>query len=413
MNHVGLLFAIVTAAAGGGAHATQALSIEVEAPHATHGNKPIDDAIVRLTLPESASAVGPWRLMALAKPGPAREVAVQLDGRDVVFVVAGRLEAGSPRRYRLEPRKPAAFPPVQVHDEDGQALLVTAAGRPVLRYHVAKVQPPKPFDPIYARSAFIHPIWTPKGRIVSNQFPVHHHLHQNGLWFAWHLSTFEGRNVSFWDPLQHSGAIEHDRTAALVSGPVFGGFVVAHRWTDISAPGGTKVAAHETWEVKVYGARGSDAHPFVFDLSSTVTCPGAPLVNRKHIYGGLAFRAAGEWEGSGGLAFLTSEGKTRKDGNETRARWCAIKGVLCGEDTGIAFLGHPENFRAPEPLRLHGEMPYFSFAAPQLGEFSLASRTPFVSRYRIVVHDGLLEAEDLDRRWAAYATPPIARWVNE
>ena len=45
----------------------------------------------------------------------------------------------------------------------------------------------------------------------------------------------------------------------------------------------------------------------------------SPLVLKEYRYGGLGFRGSGEWEGAEGVEFLTSEGKTRKDGHATAA----------------------------------------------------------------------------------------------
>jgi hypothetical protein len=73
---------------------------------------------------------------------------------------------------------------------------------------------------------------------------------------------------------------------------------------------------------------------------------------------------------------------------------------------GIAMLGHPDNFRAPEPLRVHPTDPYICFAPSRLGGWSITAGQPFAARYRFVVADGPADAALLERLWHDYANPP-------
>ena len=93
-----------------------------------------------------------------------------------------------------------------------------------------------------------------------------------------------------------------------------------------------------------------------------------------------------------------------------RCRWCYIGGKIPGEDGksttgGLAILSHPSNFRSPQPVRIHPDMPYFTFSPQELGEFKIEPGTPYVSRYRIVTTDGAADKELLDRLWNDFATP--------
>jgi hypothetical protein len=111
--------------------------------------------------------------------------------------------------------------------------------------------------------------------------------------------------------------------------------------------------------------------------------------------------------GENNCFFLTSDGETnRVKGNETRGNWCHIGGTLDGELAGLAILSHPENFRAPQPMRLHPKEPFFCFAPSQLGDWSIEPGKPYVSRYRFMVKDGAPKKSELDAMWMAYAKPP-------
>ena len=130
------------------------------------------------------------------------------------------------------------------------------------------------------------------------------------------------------------------------------------------------------------------------------------------IFTGFGFRAAWAWNGAGDAArFLTSEGGTdRIKANNSRARWCFIGGPLKdGAFAGTTTLGHPDNFRAPQPVRLHPNMPYFSFVPQLLGEFKIEPGAPYVARFRFIVADGEPDRALLDAYWNGYAQPATAK----
>jgi hypothetical protein len=212
--------------------------------------------------------------------------------------------------------------------------------------------------------------------------------------------------VNAWAPLEKSGKMEFVKVEETWSGPVFGGFRVRHRFVDQTAPGGPKTVLHETWEVRVYATRGD----FLIDLESVQTCASdAPLVVRKHYYGGTGFRGSAEWEGKEAVAFLTSGGKMRTDGNGLPARWVAMNGKIGGDPAGIGFLGSPSNFRAPQATRLHPYEPFFCWVPGHDDDFKIEPGKPFVCRYRFVVADRMLGAEEMEREWEAFAAAPRAR----
>jgi len=314
------------------------------------------------------------------------------------------LEAGEKRVYRLESSGEGPGSPggAECRDVEGKHLICRAAGRDVLRYNQAVVSPPPGVDEVFARSGYIHPVWTPGGRVITNDFPPKH-LHHHGIWFPWTSAVFEGRKSDFWNSKERQGRIECVKVEGLFSGPVLAGFRAHHRFLNLNAPDGPRPALDETWEVRVYAS----PDPFLFDLVSVQSCATAsPLLIRKYHYGGLGFRGSGEWEGPDGVAYLTSEGKTRRDGHGTTARWCLMRGTVQGREVSIGFLCHPTNFRFPQGMRIHPDEPFFNWAPCQGGDFQIEPGRPYVSRYRFVVRDGPLEAGEMDRFWSEYAESP-------
>ena len=353
---------------------------------------------------------------------------VRVDG-GVETVVPVQVEPGDPPRlwwtgafepnvvqsYRLVPtenpfgRRARA---AKVEQRDGR-FTFTLGGRRAFDYRYDTVPPPEGLDESYAKSAYLHPLYSPGGRIVSGDFPEAHR-HHHGIWFPWRHTRFEGREVDFWNTPEKQGRVEFAEVDGFGSGLVCGWLSVQHRHVDLTAPEGPKTALAETWRVRAFRVLGPSAvSANVIDVVSTQTCASeSPLEVLEYHYGGFAFRGSEQWEGARGCSFMTSEGKGRADGNETRAHWVAVTGSVDGELATIAALCNPDNFRAPQPVRLHPEEPYFCFAPQQLGGFEIAPDEPYVSRYRLVVYDGDVDGRWVEDLWRDYASPAVVRVVQ-
>jgi hypothetical protein len=362
---------------------------------------------------EMPPSPGKYEDFALTRIDTGESIPVQREGgrsRRVWWIERAGLGAGEARRYRLTSAggTPAAEG-VRVED-DGKHLVVTVAGKPVLVYNHAMVPSPDPKQPYYARSGYIHPVYNPSGHVVTDDFNPDH-MHQHGIMFAWTKSTFEGRPANCWDQKTGQGKVEHVAVLETGDGPVFGSFAVRLRHVNLNAPEGAKPMLDETWYVRVYNF----TERFLFDLESNQTCAGrSPFVVEEYHYGGLMIRGAAAWPAGSGADFLTSDGKTRENGNHTRPRWCDIYGPLDGRTTGVTIMCHPGNRRFPQPVRLHPSMPYFCFAPAVLGSFRLEpDKPPYVSRYRFAVHDGAVDSQFTEHLWHDYAHPLEARVAAE
>jgi hypothetical protein len=321
------------------------------------------------------------------------------------------LSASSPLATRSAPA-PSATPSGVAFTRDPADLRFTIGGAPVLSYHVDRNAVPRTdIKPEIFRAGYIHPVFSPAGKLVTDDYPSNH-VHHHGIWTPWTKTSFQGRTIDFWNMQNKTGAedlIAVDRTW---SGPVHGGLEARLLMVDLSAP--TPVTAlNETWQLTLYDVP-SLPHPVrMFDLVVTQTCATADAVQpQKYVYGGFGLRGASAWNGPGDAArFLTSEGFTdRIKGNDSRARWCYLGGnVEGGGVAGTTVLGHPDNFRAPQPVRLHPNMPYFSFAPQQLGDFSIEPGKPYVARFRFIVTDGAPDRAFLDACWNAYAQPAAVK----
>jgi methane monooxygenase PmoA-like len=323
------------------------------------------------------------------------------------FVLTG-LKAGATKRYRLAELKPGSQPPTRGVElvKEREGLTINAAGRRVLGYRAqAGELPSADIKPIFKRGGYIHPVYTPSGRIITDDYPPDHY-HHHGIWFAWTKTEFQGRHPDFWNMGDGTGAVEFVALDQTWSGAVHAGFTARHRYVDLSGGKATTVL-NEQWKVIVYGVGQGEKPYTMFDLISTHECATASaLILPEYRYGGVGFRGHRDWLDKNNCFFLTSEDKDRANGNATRGRWCHIGGRIGGQMAGIVILDHPANFRAPQPMRLNPDQPFFCFAPSQMGQWEIAPGKSYISRYRFVVYDGSPDKAELDRFWNDYANPP-------
>ena len=300
--------------------------------------------------------------------------------------------------------------PIKVANHDG-ALQITDHGKKVLQYNFNTVYPPAGVDTVFKRSGFIHPLWSPDGHVLTRINPPDH-WHHVGIWNPWTEVAFEGKEVDFWNLVKKQGTVRFAKFISKTEGPVFGGFKALQEhvvFADTTMKK-EKVALDEVWDIRVYNVGNG---MWLWDFTSNLN--GAtpnPVTLKEYRYGGFGFRAAHDWNNQNSKV-LTSEGKTRKDADASRARWCMIDGAMDdGGHTGILFMGYPANYNFPEPMRVwpenmngRGDV-FFSFSPTRNMDWPLAPDKNYVLKYRMLVYDGTISPEIAEKTWESFAHPP-------
>ena len=297
--------------------------------------------------------------------------------------------------------------------ETGTTITVQHDDKVVVTYN--KVSPPAPrgIDSVYERSGCLHPVSSPRGRVVTDMFPIDH-PHQHGVFSAWVNTTYDGRPVDFWNLAGGTGRVLHDRVVSVFETRDAAGFEVdlIHR--------GEKPRVdilRERWKITVYPTDGT-YHCFDLQTEQTAITP-KPLSVGKHDYGGIALRGPTRWltaddsdtrtrgnfarESS---AFLNDLGSNRINGNHQHAKWVALWGNVDGKPVSIAVLCHADNFRAPQAARLHPTKPYFCFSPCVDGAFTIDRDHPFAGRYRYLVTDAEPDAAWIAQQWKTWYDEP-------
>ena len=339
-------------------------------------------------------------------------------GAKVWFILSGQTPKNTKRTFVLrKTANPQLFKAgVSSILKDG-ALSLFSGKKPILSYQIETMNPPKGVSPFYKRSAFLHPVYSPGGEMLTRiQAPDHYHHY--GIWNPWTLTFIGKREVDFWNLMKGEGTVRFAGMISQAEGPVYTGFKSLQEHIDFGAVGGDAVAMNELFDVRVWNLNNQR---YMFDYASTLNTPldSGILLAAYRYGGGIGYRATEKWN-KNNSSVLTSEGKTRKDADGSNARWCIIEGESAAKEgrSGILFMSFPANRIHPEPMRVwpedqngRGDV-YFEFCPIRHKDWKLEKGNDYTLRYRLVIFDGKITPEEAENYWQAFANPPAIAIIN-
>lgn len=291
-----------------------------------------------------------------------------------------------------------------------KAVVISENGKNVLQYNFATHYPPAGVDSAFKRSGFIHPLWTPSGNVLT-RINAPDHYHHMGLWNPWTHVLFENKEVDFWNIGDKKGTVRFSHFISKNRGAVYAGLKALQEHVAFNIPkaGEEKIALNEVWDIRVYHTGNK---MWLCDFTSMLNCAtNSPVTLQEYRYGGFGFRATEEWNNANSRV-LTSEGKSRKEADASTARWCVIDGDLAKGHGGILFMSYPANYNFPEPMRVwpedankRGDV-FFSFSPTRNKDWPLQPQKNYVLKYRMLIYDGTITAQQAEEVWHSFAHPP-------
>jgi hypothetical protein len=280
--------------------------------------------------------------------------------------------------------------------------------QPVLSYVHTETLPPEGVDPVYKRSAYIHPLWSPGGEQLTRIQPPDH-WHHYGIWNPWTRTHFGEYKVDFWNLADRQGTVRFAEYLEKIEEKDLAGFLVRQEHIYFKEKGSEGVAMNETWKVTL---RKLEGQAYMVDLVTTLSTPleNEITLEQYRYGGGLGYRGTEKWN-PGNATVLTSEGKSWADADATHARWVILEGESSVPEgrSGILFLSHPDNRSHPEPMRMwppdsNGgkENMFFEFCPIRHQEWVLEAGREYVLKYRIVVFDGAISTETAEQYWKEF-----------
>jgi hypothetical protein len=296
--------------------------------------------------------------------------------------------------------------------ENGNLRMIYGGHNPIT-YRYGMTYPPKGVDSIFAKSGFIHPIITPNGDTLTRIQPPDHY-HHYGLWGPWTHTRIDTTRVDFWNLGEGMGTVLFTEFKDVTSGDVFSSFTARQDHLDLKTQEEPQVAVNEDLEVRLWNLGRSDR--FMFDYTTTFSSPleNGILFEAYRYGGGIGLRFTERWKADN-CTVLTSEGKDRLTADGSNARWAIVSGESTDGDgtSGILFMSYPENRMHPEPMRIwpidgnngRGDM-FFQFCPIRHEEWRIEPNKEYQLKYRMVIFDGELNAEEAEAYWQAFSKPP-------
>lgn len=297
--------------------------------------------------------------------------------------------------------------------KDHKDLSLMINDKPILNYRYAVTFPPDGINPLYQRSGFIHPLWSPGGEVLSRiQAPDHYHHY--GIWGPWTVTHIDERHVDFWNLASGEGTVKFAAFLSEAEGAVFSGFKALQQHIDFGAKGPDQTAMNEILDVRAWNL---GEGVWMIDYTTSLNSPlkNGILLDAYRYGGGIGFRATEKWKKEN-CSVLTSDNKTRVDADGSYARWCMVEGESDVEQgrSGILFLSHPSNRMHPEPMRVwpldanggRGDM-YFEFVPIRHDEWKLEPKHNYTLKYRMVVFDGKMDSKTAEMYWNSFAAMPL------
>ena len=287
------------------------------------------------------------------------------------------------------------------------ALTISSGNQKLLTYQFRTVYPPTGIDTNYKRSGFIHPLYAPNGEVLTTIQPRDHY-HHYGIWNPWTHTFFEGDTVDFWNLARKQGTVRFVKFTSQKKNSKYAEYTALHEYVVFKKNRSEKAALNEWQTVRVHKP---EKDHYIVDIISKMQCASqSPLLIVAYRYAGLGWRATEYWD-KNNSEMLTSEGKTRDNTDNTKAKWIIVYGQLPGNDEGgIVMLSHPSNYNHPEPLRIwdkkqnggRGDV-FANFAPTKDKDWLLEPGKTYTLKYRLVVFNGKMTKEKAEAEWQKFA----------
>lgn len=298
-------------------------------------------------------------------------------------------------------------------------LMLEKDNNSLVGYRYDMHYPPKDVDSIFKKSGYLHPIITPKGDTLTRINPSDHR-HHYGVWGPWTHTRIDTMRVDFWNLSEGQGTVLFKDFNSISNGAVSTGFNAAQEHIDFKTRPSPQTALNESLKVKLWDLNRDDR--YMLDYKSTFNSPlkDGILFEAYRYGGGIGMRFTERWKADN-CSVLTSEGKDRLTADGTSARWCVVSGESADGKgkSGILFMSYPENRAHPEPMRVwpidanegRGDM-FFEFCPIRHEEWQIEPNKTYELKYRMVVFDGDLNADEAEAYWQSFAYPPEIQTIQ-
>jgi len=337
--------------------------------------------------------------------GTTAEGLARAGGRVLGKVPAGKGGEGV-RRFKVAPPTVPMSPPgpgYSLEEVGDTSLKVLEAGRPVLTYNFGLMtgeQVPEK-DHRRTRACYIHPVFGLDGEAITEDFPRDHY-HHHGVFWTWPYIGVGGKVYDLWQ-----GTGMDDRFVAWLAretGPIAAVLGVENGWF----VGEKKVMIERVW-ITAFAAD-EDSQAIDVRLVLIPTDQPVSLQGRGgKSYGGLTVRFQNLPRQD--VTITVPSGRTTNDLYVTPLEWVDYTAKYPGREkpSGATVMIHPEHPDYP-PTWLTRHYGPQCVGWPGVKAETFQPGQPIQLDYRLHVHRGLHEVEEIKAAYAAYVAATKAKF---
>ena len=265
---------------------------------------------------------------------------------------------------------------------DGQRLELADHGKPVYVYNYGLILR-EGFPAEMSRGAYLHPVYTPDGTVITDDFNKDH-PHHRGISWMWPVVIVDGKTYDVWTVKDMKQKfIRWTRRAASAKAATLG---VENGWYIEDRKVMKENVEIVAWPVEDGRRR--------LDFTLTFEAAGEPVeiagtTEGNKGFGGFCFRLAPRDGGSAKTAIATDHGVIEKDGVLERTAWAQVSGAFQGRPEAARLDDDPANPGYPKNgwLLRHG-FGFMNPSWPGLEHHTLKAGSPLVLKYRVTLASG-------------------------
>jgi hypothetical protein len=373
-----------------------ALTVAVDLP------QPVADASAAWELAEVGADS---RLSVQVEPRLAADGTIAAPGGQLLAIIPPAQDSSAGRQFRLERAAAAGGPAASAFKlavVNDKTLQVTERDKPVLAYNYGTITGANvpENDPRRNRACYLHPIWGFDGEVLTDDFPKDHYHHHGAFW-AWPHVTVDGKEYDLWT----SAGIEQRfvRWLHQEAGPIAAVIGVENGWF----VGDRQVATERVW-IRAYRA-GERERSLDLEIYLVPLVPLSLQGAGGKSYGGLTVRFAVKREAD--ATITVPAGKTTEDLYETPLEWADLTTQIAGAPnrSGGAVFVHPQHPNYP-PTWLTRHYGPLCIGWPGVHARQYEPGQPHRLPYRIWLHGGDADVEQLKSQYAAFTAGAQAQW---
>ena len=261
---------------------------------------------------------------------------------------------------------------------------------------------------VAAQKLYLHPLMSPSGLPVTRAFPMEDvagestdHPHQRGVW----IGSEKVSGVDFWENepsygTKNQGTVTLAEVTGVHGGNDEGAFTIHAVWN-----GPDKTTYIDETRTMTFRAE-----PNVRTIDIDLHLQARKALTFEDNYDAiLGLRLGTEFEEAHGGRAVNAEGLTGwQKLRGARSAWIDSNATMGGKPVGVMVMDHPKNFRFPTPWHVREYALVFAspFGSRKYSEsnpdFSLTMKPGQILdlRYRILVHDGDLDAAAAFKQFA-------------